>query len=107
MSISKRAKQTMDFKPPLPITNSTVLINPDELEFVRSIGVGSSGEVYEMLWKSTRVAVKKIFRTVLDGDVAQEFHREMDMLRRLRHPNIVLFMGTCVQGRDLCIYRVR
>jgi hypothetical protein len=105
------------FKSPLPISASGILINPAEIEHGRLIGSGSCGEVSEAMWKGTRVAVKKIFRTLLHGDTAKEFQVESDMLksqnisnfrkfifsRRLRHPNIILLMGTCVQGDSLCI----
>jgi hypothetical protein len=63
---------------------SGVLIPAAELEFVRTIGVGSCGEVYEANWKGTRVACKKIFRTLLHGDALKEFQMETDILKRLR-----------------------
>ncbi len=37
---------------------SAVLIAPSELKYIRTIGTGSCGEVYEANWKGTRVAVK-------------------------------------------------
>jgi serine/threonine protein kinase len=118
------AKNQKDpFKAPMPLVGSGILINSSELKIVRTIGSGSCGEVSEANWKGTRVAgtvdsisalfnlilylfvstVKKIFRTLLHGDALKEFQVESDMLRRLRHPQIVLFMGTCLQGKDMCI----
>jgi len=44
-------------------TKSGVKITPDELQFVRTVGTGSCGEVFEALWKGTRVAVKKVFKS--------------------------------------------
>jgi serine/threonine protein kinase len=37
------------------------------------------------------------------GSVEEDFCREVQLLRNLRHPNIVLFMGWCRAGQDLCI----
>lgn len=59
-----------------------------------------ANQVNEMRWRGNRVAVKKIFRGILDKDTKQEFIRESEMLRRLRHPQIVLFMGTCQHGES-------
>jgi serine/threonine protein kinase len=83
---------------------------------INFLQVVSCGEVHEASWRGTRVAVKKIFRALLHGSSMQEFQMESDMLRyvlilqsphlclrRLRHPSIVLWMGTCVQGSEMCI----
>ncbi len=99
----KRFKGDGEFRAPLTSTGSALLINPSELEIVKTVGVGSCGEVFEAMWRGTKVAVKKIFRTLLHGNSMREFQMESDMLRRLRHPSIVLWMGTCLQGRDMCI----
>ena len=34
---------------------------------------------------------------------AQDFRREMALVCRLRHPNVVLFMGACTKDKELCI----
>lgn len=39
------------------------------------------------------MACKKIFRALIKGDAVQEFLSETRILRKVRHPNIVLFMG--------------
>ncbi len=51
------------FKAPHPLlpSNSGILINPTELEYVRTIGVGSCGEVSEYTWRGTTVAGISIF----------------------------------------------
>jgi predicted Ser/Thr protein kinase len=36
-----------------------VKIDPKDLRWIRPIGQGSCGEVYEAMWRGTRVAVKK------------------------------------------------
>lgn len=72
-------------RPALTVANSTVLINPKELEFIKTIGVGSCGEVFEANWRGTRVAVKKIFRTLLHGSSLKEFQMESDILRYISY----------------------
>jgi serine/threonine-protein kinase CTR1 len=52
-------------------------------------------QVYVARWNHTRVAVK----VLLEQDEAQQrqFCEEANLLRSLRHPNIVLFLGACLQ----------
>lgn len=38
--------------------------------------------------------MKKIFNSLLHKDTLEEFKREASILARLRHPNIVLMLGT-------------
>ncbi|XP_072963761.1 U-box domain-containing protein 52-like [Typha angustifolia] len=59
----------------------------------RKIGEGGYGPVYRCLLHHTPVAVK-----VLRHDVAQgrsQFQHEVEMLSRIRHPNMVLLLGAC------------
>lgn len=39
------------------------------------------------------MAIKKIFDPNVTQDLLDEFQNEIDMLSKLRHPNIVLIMG--------------
>jgi hypothetical protein len=45
----------------------------------------------------------QVFRGILENDLLKEFKAETHILRRLRHPNVILFMGTCTQKREMCI----
>jgi serine/threonine protein kinase len=49
------------------------------------------------------VVVVQVFRGILENDALKEFKAETHILRRLRHPNVILFMGTCTQKREMCI----
>ena len=45
-----------------------------------------------------------LFVGMLQESLLKEFKAETTILRRLRHPNVVLFMGTCTMGRkEMCI----
>uniref|UniRef100_A0A2N9I8D0 non-specific serine/threonine protein kinase n=1 Tax=Fagus sylvatica TaxID=28930 RepID=A0A2N9I8D0_FAGSY len=57
------------------------------------IGLGSYGEVYHAYWNGAEVAVKKLLDQEFSGAALAEFEREVWIMRRLRHPNVVLFMG--------------
>eukprot|EP01132_Coremiostelium_polycephalum_P007758 gene7758-9548_t len=78
-------------------------ITEDELTFVRKLGQGACGEVSQYEWKGTPVAVKIIFKSLLTKDKNGEFEKETQILKCLRHPNVVLFMGTCTLGGNLAI----
>jgi hypothetical protein len=74
------------------------LIKHNELEFGDKVGEGGYGQVVKGVWLSKEVAIKSFDRKritnkrTIDGD----FLREVEMLQKLRHPNIVLFMGVSI-----------
>ncbi|KAA8536949.1 hypothetical protein F0562_029427 [Nyssa sinensis] len=67
------------------------------------IGLGSYGEVYHADWNGTEVAVKKFLDQDFSGAALEEFKREVRIMRRLRHPNVVLFMGAVTRPPNLSI----
>lgn len=67
------------------------------------IGLGSYGEVYHADWNGTEVAVKKFLDQDFSGAALAEFKREVRIMRRLRHPNVVRFMGAITRPPHLSI----
>ncbi|KAK4277346.1 hypothetical protein QN277_015359 [Acacia crassicarpa] len=65
----------------------------EDLDIGERIGIGSYGEVYHADLKGTEVAVKKFLNQDFSGDVLAQFRSEVEIMLRLRHPNVVLFMG--------------
>jgi serine/threonine protein kinase len=49
------------------------------------------------------LAVKKFIDQEITGEALEEFRSEVRMMRRLRHPNIVLFMGAVTRPPNLSI----
>lgn len=78
-------------------------INFSELKMGHSIGAGSFGEVYSGEYKGTEVAVKKLKSQQMTKRQVQEFESESSVMVGLRNPNIVLFMGVCLEPEKLCI----
>ncbi|XP_057495793.1 serine/threonine-protein kinase EDR1-like isoform X1 [Actinidia eriantha] len=75
----------------------------EDLEIGERIGLGSYGEVYRADWNGTEVAVKKFLDQDFSGAALAEFRREVRIMRRLRHPNVVLFMGAVTRPPNLSI----
>ena len=78
------------------------MIQYDELRIGNEIGRGSLGVVYQGTWRMTDVAVKELLLGQLTDDARQEFEAEAQTMKKLRHPNIVQFLGYCISPRP-CI----
>ncbi|KAF5177325.1 Integrin-linked protein kinase [Thalictrum thalictroides] len=58
------------------------------------IGEGAYGEVYLVKWRGTEVAAKTIRSSIASNHrVRTTFMKELALWQRLRHPNIVQFLG--------------
>ncbi|KAJ6354429.1 hypothetical protein OIU77_005108 [Salix suchowensis] len=75
----------------------------EDLEIGERIGIGSYGEVYHGDWNGTEVAVKKFLDQGFSGDALVQFRCEAEIMLRLRHPNVVLFMGAVTRPPHLSI----
>ncbi|KAJ9676839.1 hypothetical protein PVL29_022042 [Vitis rotundifolia] len=75
----------------------------DEITLGERIGLGSYGEVYRGDWHGTEVAVKKFLDQDISGESLDEFKSEVRLMKRLRHPNVVLFMGAVTRVPNLSI----
>lgn len=67
------------------------------------IGAGSFGTVHRADWHGSEVAVKILMEQDFLAERFNEFLREVAIMKRLRHPNIVLFMGAVTQPPNLSI----
>ncbi|EEE55164.1 hypothetical protein OsJ_02979 [Oryza sativa Japonica Group] len=64
-------------------------INP--CDFVRFFG-----EVFRGIWNGTDVAIKVFLEQDLTTENMEDFCNEIYILSRLRHPNVILFLGACM-----------
>lgn len=93
-------------------------VDYDEMTLGECIGRGAFSEMRRAQWRGTPVACKVLRIAGAGGgggDTAggaaagagessvREFHDEVTTLSKLRHPNIVLFMGACVRPPRMCI----
>ncbi|XP_060168992.1 probable serine/threonine-protein kinase SIS8 isoform X1 [Lycium barbarum] len=75
----------------------------EDITLGERIGLGSYGEVYRGEWHGTEVAVKKFLDQDITGESLEEFRSEVRIMKRLRHPNVVLFMGAVTRSPHLSI----
>ncbi|XP_048138053.1 integrin-linked protein kinase 1 isoform X2 [Rhodamnia argentea] len=78
-------------------------INPSELDFSDSVNI-TKGTFRSALWRGIQVAVKTLGEEVLtDEDKIKAFRDELALLQKLRHPNIVQFLGAVTQSSPMMI----
>ncbi|KAE9585414.1 putative protein kinase TKL-CTR1-DRK-2 family [Lupinus albus] len=74
-----------------------------DLVLKEKIGSGSFGTVHRAEWNGSEVAVKILMEQDFYAERSREFLREVAIMKLLRHPNIVLFMGAVTQPPNLSI----
>lgn len=91
------------------------LLHFEDLTICNKIGEGAFGEVYRSLLWGQEVAVKKprtvgrsssepLKATPVSNKLMSDYMREVQILRNLRHPNILNFMGIAFRPPDeFCI----
>lgn len=72
------------------------LVSENDIKLKDILGCGASCIVYHGEFKRTPVAVKVMKQGCLGKNIIQEFQREVSAMVKIRHPNLVLFMGACV-----------
>ncbi|KAH0744855.1 hypothetical protein KY290_032848 [Solanum tuberosum] len=80
-------------KPLLPFEEWN--IDFSELTVGTRIGIGFFGEVFRGIWNGTDVAIKVFLEQDLTEENMEDFCNEISILSRLRHPNVILFLGAC------------
>lgn len=87
-----------------PILRERWELNNDDVQLVEKIGKGNFGDVYKavLLPQGIEVAVKTC-RVSLPDDHKKKFLQEGRILKQYDHPNIVKFIGICVQKQPIMI----
>ena len=79
------------------------VIQRDEVTITQNtLGRGGWGEVKVGIFRGTKVAVKRLYQEIQSDFYMELFAREMDIASRIRHPNLLQFIGATREG-DLLI----
>ncbi|KAL5725613.1 mitogen-activated protein kinase kinase kinase [Ranunculus cassubicifolius] len=101
LSVWNRVLQstTSDNRPLLPYHEWN--IDFSELTVGTRVGIGFFGEVFRGIWNGTDVAIKIFLEQDLTTENMEDFCNEISILSRLRHPNVILFLGACTKPPHL------
>ena len=64
----------------------------------QELGRGAWATVSVAMFRGSRVAAKCVHNQIVSPHNIQLFKREMDMAARIRHPNLLLFIGATLEG---------
>jgi len=78
-------------------------LNPGEVQFRRGYEV-TPGVYHIAKWNGTKVSVKILDREgCSDQEAANSFRHELTVLEKVRHPNVVQFVGAVTQHIPMMI----
>ena len=67
------------------------------------LGTGGWGEVKVGIFRGTKVAVKCLYQVILSEYNLGLFSREMNIASRIRHPNLLQFIGATRVGNPMIL----
>ncbi|XP_043718272.1 dual specificity protein kinase shkD-like isoform X3 [Telopea speciosissima] len=78
-------------------------IQPDTVNCEALESEGSFGVVYRGIWNGSDVALKVYFANEYHEGILLDYKKEIGIMLRLRHPNVLLFMGAVYSPERLAI----
>lgn len=78
-------------------------INPKHLTFGKKVASGAYGDLYKGTYHGQDVAIKVFKPERITSEMETEFAQEVFIMRKVRHKNVVQFIGACTKPPGLCI----
>lgn len=70
----------------------------------RPLAEGNFGTIHQAGWRGSQVVVKRLKAALVTRAVLREFLQEAALGERLgKHPNVISFVGACVEPLNLCL----
>ena len=86
------------------ISSTHWAVRREEIELTGpELGVGGWATVSVAKFRGAQVAVKRILNQTISRHNTQLFQREMNIAARLRHPNLIQFIGATMEGEMMII----
>ncbi|KAL8115790.1 hypothetical protein AgCh_022334 [Apium graveolens] len=78
-------------------------IDSQDLIFDHKVASGSYGDLYRGTYCSQEVAIKVLKAECVTEEMQREFAQEVYIMRKVRHKNVVQFIGACTKPPNLSI----
>ncbi|KAL8460669.1 hypothetical protein ACS0TY_031475 [Phlomoides rotata] len=78
-------------------------IDFSEITIGSRVGIGFFGEVFRGSWNGLEVGIKVFLEQDPTVENIEDFCNEISILSRIRHPNVILFLGACTEPPRLSL----
>ena len=83
------------------------VVSKEEVRMTQEVlGSGAYGEVKVAIFRGLRVAAKSLHGIIISDYNQDVFYREMDIASRVRHPNLVQFIGATRVGTPIILTEI-
>ncbi|GAB4850735.1 hypothetical protein Ancab_030035 [Ancistrocladus abbreviatus] len=86
-----------------PLADALYYKRQDVVKLLESYGAKSLGTFRVALWRGIQVAVKTFGDDVITDDKVKAFREEVSILEKIRHPNVIQFLGAVMQSTPMMI----
>ena len=87
----------------LPLPPDDFELGADDVVCQERVASGAFGDLYRGVYCGAEVAVKVLRGVATDAAAVAEFAQEVAIMRKVRHRNVVQFIGACTRPPNLCI----
>ena len=103
-SLDETTLELRQFEDRLQANSTHWVVKKEEIELTGTqLGVGGWATVTVAKFRGIQVAVKRIHNHIISHHNLQLFQREMNMAARLRHPNLIQFIGATMEGEMMIV----
>ena len=103
-SLAETTQELRQYEDCLQANSTHWVVRREEIELTGpQLGVGGWATVTVAKFRGIQVAVKRIHDEIISHHNLQLFQREMNMAARLRHPNLIQFIGATMEGKMMIV----